>query len=192
MADTKAKLVVTENVTLDGVMQSPGRPDEDTRDGFTAGGWAIPYADHVAMEYMGKGMATAPAMLFGRRTYQDFHGYWPRQTDGNPFTPVLDAATKYVVSRTLTDLPWQNSELVRSVDDVPALKERSTRDLLVLGSGELVAALGTLVDRYVLSIHPLALGQGRRLRLPAAGFDLAESVTTSTGVLIATYVRTTP
>lgn len=186
-----AELVVFEHVTLDGVMQAPGRPDEDTRDGFTAGGWAAPYMDAVAMEQAGKGMSTSAAMLFGRRTYQDFHGYWPKQTDGNPFTAALNAAPKYVVSRTLTDLPWQNSTLLPSLDELPALKARLTGDLVVLGSGELVASLGEHVDRYVLSIYPLALGHGRRLRLPAGAFELTESVTTGTGVLIATYVRTT-
>jgi dihydrofolate reductase len=186
-----AELVVVENVTLDGVMQAPGRPDEDTRDGFTAGGWAVPYMDSTAMEQAMKGMSTSVAMLFGRRTYLDLHGYWTKQTDGNPFTPVLNAAPKYVVSRTLTDLPWENSTLLPSLDDLPALKARLTGDLVVLGSGELVAALGAHVDRYELSIHPLALGHGRRLRIPAGAFELTKSVTTGTGVLIATYVRTT-
>jgi dihydrofolate reductase len=186
-----ADLVVIEHVTLDSVMQAPGRPDEDTRDGFTAGGWAAPYMDAVAMEQAAKSMSTSAAMLFGRRTYLDLYGYWPKQADDNPFTAVLNAAPKYVVSATLTDLPWQNSTLVPSVDGLAALKERLPGDLVVLGSGELVASLGALVDRYVLSIYPLALGHGRRLRLPAGGFELTESVTTGTGVLIATYVRTT-
>jgi len=81
-----AELVVVENVTLDGVLQAPGRPDEDTRDGFTAGGWAVPYMDQVAMEQAGKNMATSAALLLGRRTYLDLYGFWPKQTDGNPFT----------------------------------------------------------------------------------------------------------
>lgn len=187
-----AELVVTESVTLDGVMQAPGRPDEDTRDGFTAGGWAVPYMDPVAMEQAAKGMANTTAMLFGRRTYLDFHGFWPKQTDGNPFTTMLNETPKYVASRTLTDLPWQNSTVLRSADEVAALRKRLTGDIAVLGSGELVASLGTLVDRYTLLIHPLALGHGRRLRLPAGGFELTGSVTTGTGVIIATYVRTTP
>jgi dihydrofolate reductase len=187
-----AELVVVENVTLDGVMQAPGRPDEDTRDGFTAGGWAVPYMDAIAMQEAAKGMATSAAMLFGRRTYLDLYGYWPKQADGNPFTEALNAAPKYVVSGTLTELPWQNSTRLDSVDELAALKERLSGDLVVLGSGELVASLDGLVDRCVLSIHPLALGRGRRLRLPAGGFELTGSVTTGTGVLIATYVRTTP
>jgi len=186
-----AELVVIENVTLDGVMQAPGRPDEDTRDGFSHGGWAVPCMDAVAMEQAAKGMATSAALLLGRRTYLDFHGFWPKQTDGNPFTAVLNEAPKYVVSRTLTDLPWQNSTRLSGVDEIPALKARLSGDLVVLGSGELVSTLGELVDRYVLSIHPLALGTGRRLVLPAGRFDLVSSVPTGTGVIIATYVRTT-
>ena len=186
-----AELVVIENVTLDGVMQAPGRPDEDTRDGFAHGGWAVPCMDAVAMEQAAKGMATSAALLLGRRTYLDFHGFWPKQTDGNPFTEVLDKSRKYVMSRTLTDLPWENSTRLSGVDEIAALKSSLDGDLVVLGSGELVRSLGSLVDRYVLSTHPLALGTGRRLELPAARFDLVSSVPTSTGVIIATYVRTT-
>lgn len=184
------ELVAFEHVTLDGVMQAPGRPDEDTRDGFTAGGWAAPYQDAVAMEQAGKGMSTSAALLLGRRTYEDFYGYWPAQTDGNPFTTVLNEARKYVVSRTLTSLPWQNSALVR-VDEVAAVKAELAGDLVVLGSGDLLRSLGPLVDRFVLSIYPLALGTGRRLPLPAGGFELVSSVPTGTGVIIATYARTT-
>jgi|SRR5690242_251829 len=186
-----SELVVIEHVTLDGVMQGPGRADEDTRDGFTAGGWAKPYADPIAMEQAGKAMAASSALLLGRRTYLDLYGYWPKQTDGNPFTQALNEAPKYVMSRTLTELPWQNSTRLSSVDEVPALKERLDGDLVVLGSGELVASLGEHVDRYLLSINPLALGTGRRFTPPAGRFDLVSSVTTGTGVIIAAYVRTT-
>lgn len=185
------ELVAFENVTLDGVMQSPGRPDEDTRGGFTAAGWAVPYPDQVMMEQSGARMATSAALLLGKRTYLDFYGHWPRQTDGNPFTDVLNRAQKYVVSSTMTSLPWQNSTLLTSVDEVPALKERLDADLVVLGSGVLLASLGTMVDRYVLSIYPLTLGEGRRLPFPASRFELVSSVPTTTGVIIATYVRTT-
>ena len=107
-----AALMVIENVTLDGVMQAPGRPDEDTRDGFAHGGWSVPYNDEVLGQLMGEHMARESALLFGRRTYEDFAGFWPHQTD-NPFTPVLDARTKYVVSTTLREpLPWANSTLL--------------------------------------------------------------------------------
>jgi dihydrofolate reductase len=186
-----AELVVTENVTLDGVMQAPGRPDEDTRGDFTAGGWAVPYADPIAMAEAGKAMSTSSALLLGRRTYEDFYGHWPKQTDGNPFTDVLNEAPKYVLSRTLSSAPWQNSTVLTDVEEVAELKSALTGDLVVLGSGALVRSLGTLVDRLVLSIYPLVLGTGLRLELPAAPFRLASSVTTGTGVIIASYVRTT-
>jgi dihydrofolate reductase len=188
-------LHVVENVSLDGVMQAPGRPDEDTRDGFAHGGWSSPYMDEVAARQMGLGMAGEPALLLGRRTYDDFAGYWPNQTD-NPFTPVLDAATKYVPSRGTPRLNWANSVLLtgEASATVAELKQSDGPGLTVLGSGELVRALAAadLVDGYTLSIHPLVLGQGRRLftdGLPRTGFTLVESIPTGTGVIIAHYRR---
>ena len=188
------KVIVTENVTLDGVMQAPGRPDEDTRDGFAYGGWALRYDDSVKAEAMGRGMAGAGALLLGRRTYADFYQVWPRRRD-NPFTGFLNDVPKYVASRTLTEpLPWQNSTLLPgdAASAVTGLKQQHGPDLAVLGSGELVAALtrAVLVDVFVLLIHPLVLGGGRRLfpgGTPPARLELASSVTTSTGVMIATY-----
>ncbi|WP_053207124.1 dihydrofolate reductase family protein [Jiangella muralis] len=191
------RITVIENLSLDGVVQSPAGPDEDTRGGFTHGGWAMPYTDEVAMREMSEGMAQGEQggpLLFGRVTYQQFEGFWPKQTDGNPFTPVLNAATKYVVSSTLTEpLSWENSVLVRG-DEVAAVKEREPRDIGVLGSGELVQTLLRLdlVDRFVLSIHPLVLGEGARLfrdGAQLAAFELVKSVPTTTGVIIATYER---
>lgn len=189
-----AALVVIENVTLDGVMQAPGRPDEDTRDGFAHGGWSVPYNDEVLGQLMGEHMARESALLFGRRTYEDFAGFWPHQTD-NPFTPVLDARTKYVVSTTLREpLPWANSTLLAgdAVTAVTGLKERSALDLVVLGSGELVRALAVhgLVDEYLLIVHPLVLGSGRRLfpqHGPRLSLRLTRSTTTTTGVTVAAY-----
>jgi dihydrofolate reductase len=182
------------NTSLDGVIQGPGRPDEDTRGGFDRGGWALPYNDEVMAQRMGEGMASSGTMLFGRRTYEDFYGYWPRQTD-NPFTPYLNQATKYVVSSTLSEpLPWQNSILLPGdpAASVADLKSQSGPDLGIVGSAQLVRSLlaANLIDRYVLLIHPLVLGQGRRLfdeRGPGVDFDLVDSVTTSKGVIIATY-----
>ncbi|GAA4414513.1 dihydrofolate reductase family protein [Actinokineospora soli] len=181
------EITAVVSVSLDGVMQAPGRPDEDTRGGFTRGGWAQEYADAVQGEYMGKRVADGTPLLFGRRTYEDFAGFWPGRTDGNPFTPVLDAAQKYVVSRTLTEpLPWQNSTVLPDVEAVAALK--ATTDLTVLGCGELVRGLAGLIDTYLLQIHPLVLGEG--CKLFADGFRrlrLVDSVPTTTGVIIATY-----
>jgi dihydrofolate reductase len=184
----------TLSMSLDGVIQAPGRPDEDTREGFDRGGWALPYNDDVMAQKMGEGMASSGTMLFGRRTYEDFFGFWPQQTD-NPFTPYLNQATKYVVSGTLTEpLPWENSILLSGdpTASVAELKAESGPDLGIVGSGELVRSLlaAGLIDRYVLLIHPLVLGQGRRLfddRGPGADLELVDSVTTSKGVIIGTY-----
>ena len=184
----------TMSTSLDGVVQAPGRPDEDTRDGFDRGGWAVPYNDEVMAEKMGSGMASGGAMLFGRRTYLDFAGYWPHQTD-NPFTPFLNAVHKYVVSNTLTEpLPWQNSTLFSgdAATTVAELKAQDGPDLAVVGSASLVRSLfqAGLVDQFTLLIHPLVLGKGRTLfdqSGPSEDFELIDSVATSTGVLIATY-----
>jgi dihydrofolate reductase len=190
-------ITVIENVTLDGVMQAPGRPDEDPRGGFAHGGWAAAFHDPVVQARMGEGLVRPAALLFGRRTYDDFHGFWPHQKD-NPFTPVLNARTKYVASRTATGpLPWENSVLLRgeATETVAALKDEDGDDLLVLGSGALVRALARadLVDRYVLSIFPIVLGTGQRLfdEGTAARLRLADSVAGPSGVILATYERTT-
>jgi dihydrofolate reductase len=184
----------TLSMSLDGVIQAPGRPDEDIRDGFARGGWAVPYNDDVMAQRMGEGMASSGAMLFGRRTYEDFHGYWPQQTD-NPFTPYLNQVTKYVVSNTLSEpLPWQNSVLLSGdpAASVAALKAEPGPDLAIVGSARLVGSLmpAKLIDRLVLLMHPLVLGQGRRLfdeRGPGVDFELVDSLPTSKGVIIATY-----
>ena len=189
-----SKVVLFTSVTLDGVMQAPGRPDEDTRGGFAHGGWAVPYGDEVMGRVAAEGMARGGALLLGRRTYEDFYGFWPHQQD-NPFTEVLNHTLKYVASTTLAEpLPWRNSRLLEGdpADAVARLKEQPGKDLTVLGSGQLVQSLRRrdLVDEYVLLIHPLVLGTGRRL-FPDGGVPatlrLAGSTTTTTGVIIATY-----
>jgi dihydrofolate reductase len=187
------KVAVTEHLTLDGVMQAPGRPDEDTRGGFQHGGWAIPNNDEVMARVMGEGMAKGGSLLFGRRTYEDFYGFWPHQKD-NPFTDVLNDVEKFVASRTLTDpLPWNNSTLLKgdAAETVKELKEQPGEDIGVMGSGELVQSLirHRLVDEYLLMIHPLVLGSGRRLFPEGvhSSLRLVDSVTTTTGVVIATY-----
>ncbi|MEP6562483.1 MAG: dihydrofolate reductase family protein [Nakamurella sp.] len=186
-------LSVVVSVSLDGVMQAPGRSDEDVRGGFDRGGWAAAYGDSVLGQKMGEGLQKEAELLFGRRTYQDFAGIWPQQT-GNPFTSVLNKAQKYVASRTLREpLPWQNSTLLAgdAARSVAALKGSSGPDLIVLGCGDLVQSLrrGGLVDEYLLLIHPLLLGEGSRLFPdgPPADFRLIESLSTTTGVIIATY-----
>ena len=188
-----AKVVVVNNITLDGVMQAPARPDEDTRGAFTHGGWGIPYGDSVMLNEMGKRMAQEGALLLGRRTYENFFSVWPKRTD-NPYTERLNKSQKYVVSNTLKEpLPWVNSTLLHG--DVPAvvakLKSELNGNLAILGSGELVHSLilHNLIDEYLLSIYPLVLGSGRRL-FPegvSVALRLVESITTTKGVIIATY-----
>ena len=189
-----SRVVVTNHVTLDGVMQAPGRPDEDVRGGFDRGGWALPNNDPVMGRVMGEGMAQPGALLLGRRTYEDFASFWPHQKD-NPYTEVLDNRQKYVASTTLSEpLPWKNSTLLGgdAAEAVADLKRRSGQDLTILGSGELIQSLRrrNLIDEYVLLIHPLVLGRGRRLfpdGASPANLRLVDSVTTTTGVMIATY-----
>ncbi len=190
-------LSVTMSVTLDGVVQGLGRPDEDTRGGFTHGGWGQRYQDEVMAREMGKGMSRPGDMLFGHRTWQDFSTAWGRSTDGNPFTTHMNAATKYVVSRTLQDADaWQNSVLLRgeAADTVAELKARRGNDLSIIGSASLVRSLHAegLIDRYTLLVHPLSLGSGTRLfdgSAPLTEFELTDSVTTTKGVIIAQYTR---
>ena len=188
------KVVAVVSLTLDGVMQAPGRKDEDTRGGFEHGGWAGPYFDPVMMKTMGEGMAEGGPMLFGRRTYEDFYKVWPARKD-NPFSKVLDEGQKYVASRTLQEpLPWQNSTLLpgEAAQSVARLKEQPGKDIVVLGSGDLLQTLmrSGLVDHFLLSIHPLVLGRGRRLFNDddaRRAYRLVRSVPTTTGVVIAGY-----
>jgi len=194
-----SKVVVFNHLTLDGVMQAPGRPDEDLRGGFEHGGWARPRSDSAAMgSAVGESMANIGALLLGRRTYEDFYAYWPNQPEPNPFTAVLNNSQKYVASTTLEEpLPWRNSTLLKgdAAEAVARLKEELGKDLVVLGSGELVQSLmrRNLVDEYVLLIHPLVLGSGRRLFADGGAFAalrLVNTRTTTTGVVIATYAAT--
>jgi len=192
------KIVAVTWVTLDGVMQAPARPDEDTRDGFRFGGWSPPYGDAVMASSIGPGVSAGGSgdggLLFGRRTYEDLYGVWPQRTD-NPFTERLNAARKYVASSSLTEpLPWENSTLIKG--EVPSaiteLKKQLSGDLVMLGSGALLQSLmqHDLVDEFLLSIHPLVLGAGHRL-FPSEGprvpLRLTETKPTTTGVIIARY-----
>lgn len=192
------EIIAVVSLTLDGVMQAPGRTDEDTRDGFRYGGWAHRYGDAVQARVMGEHMAAhRGALLFGRRTYQDFYGFWPHQQD-NPFTEVLDKTEKFVASRTLSEpLPWQNSTLLDG-DAVTAVRrlqaERPELNLVVLGSGGLLRSLmgAGMIDEYLLQVHPLVVGRGRRLfdGIDVGELRLVDSIATTTGVIIATYRRT--
>jgi len=189
------RVVVNNSLTLDGVMQAPGRPDEDLRGGFEHGGWAQPYFDPVMASVAAEGIAKGGDLLLGGRTYQDFAAFWPNQTEDNPFTAVLNNFQKYVASTTLEEpLSWSNSTILKgdAGEAVARLKEQPGKDLVVLGSGELVQSLmrRNLVDEYVLMIHPLVLGSGRRLFTDGGSFAalrLVDTKTTTTGVVIATY-----
>jgi dihydrofolate reductase len=195
-----SKLVVNANLTLDGVMQAPSDHDEDRRGGFEHGGWAPPYFDEVMADAAAEGIAKGGALLFGRRTFEQFASYWSTQTEDNPFAVVLNERQKYVASRTLEEpLSWKNSTLLEgdAAEAVTRLKEQPGKDLVVLGSGELVRSLmgRNLIDEYVLLIHPLVLGSGRRLFTdggPSASLRLVDTKTTTTGVVIATYEPSEP
>jgi dihydrofolate reductase len=188
-----SKIVAFIHLTLDGVMQGPGRPGEDCRDGFEHSGWAVPYNDGVSRT-VAQSMGNAGALLFGRRTYEDFYRVWPSRTD-SPFTPILNNSLKYVASRTLdAPLPWMNSQLLRgnAEDTVPPLREQPGKDIVILGSGVLVQSLlrRNLVDELILTIHPIVLGSGRRLfpdQGPKAPLRLVTSETTARGGMVATY-----
>ena len=194
-----SKIVVINHVTLDGVMQSPGRPDEDTRDGFTHGGCSTLNVDDqvLAATYARVEEGGGLQLLLGRRSYEGMLGYW--NTQDSPFKDGLNNAAKYVASRTLQEpLPWPNSTLLHG--DIGAavteLKRELTKDLTVMGSGKLIQTLRheNLIDEYLLFIHPLVVGTGRRLfadRGRPASLGLIESTTTSTGVVIARYETTT-
>jgi dihydrofolate reductase len=187
------KVTVLNHLTLDGVMQAPGRPDEDTRGGFTHGGWAASRGAEAFQAIAPSGIPGGGSLLFGRRTWEDFHAFWPNQPQPNPFSDILNAATKYVASRTLREpLAWQNSILLDgdAADAVARLKAET--DLLVMGSGELIQALlrHGLIDELILMIHPIVLGTGRRLFSDAGApveLSLVETRATDSGVIVATY-----
>jgi dihydrofolate reductase len=188
------KVIVMNSVSLDGVMQGPGRPDEDTRDGFTHGGWAVRYADQAMAAKMGERMGEDRAFLFGRRTYEQLLTSWNAR--GGPFKDALNETRKFVASASpSTTLDWPNSTLLHG--DVPGavadLKQSSGTNLVIMGSGVLMCSLmaADLIDEYLLMTAPVVLGAGRRL-FPA-GVDvslrLVDSVTTGAGVVISTYAR---
>jgi dihydrofolate reductase len=186
------KVIVMNHLTLDGVMQGPGGPDEDTRDGFDRGGWGARRGNEAMVAKMGERMGEDRAFLFGRRTYEQLLASWNAR--GGPFKDALNNARKYVASSNpATRLGWPNSTLLRS--DIPAavadLKESSGTNLVIMGSGVLIGSLmaADLIDEYLLMIHPLVLGTGRRLFAGGtqASLRLVDSSSTRTGVLIATY-----
>ena len=186
------RLIAISQVTLDGVMQSPGGPEEDPRNGFTHGGWVMPFWDYALNQAIGETIAGELDMLFGRRTYEIFAAYWPNQGD-NPIAKAFNKATKYVVTRTLDQFDWENSLRIGGdvVDEVRRLKASEGPALHIWGSGELLQTLiaAELVDEYRIWIFPLVLGEGKRLfaNVPPGVLALVETRSTPKGVLINTY-----
>ncbi len=184
------KIIVLEFITLDGVMQAPGSPKEDTSGGFKYGGWSAPYGDKVFNNVMEKQMRSADILL-GRKTFDIWENYWPEHADS---WPGINDVTKYVMSRTKKKSDWKNSVFIKSLADIKKLKNSKGSDIKVWGSGKLVQLLlkNDLVDELWLKIYPLTLGKGKKLfddgTIPAA-FTLLESSVTPSGVIIANYKR---
>ena len=190
-----ARIVLQEFLTLDGVMQGPGSPEEDPSEGFDKGGWQLGYADESSGKYVMAGLEGAGGYLLGRRTYDIFAAYWPNQGADNPVAGVMNSKPKYVVSETLREpLAWHGSRLING--DVPSrlreIKSEVDGNLLVIGSGGLAQTLmaNDLVDEYRLMVYPLVLGQGRRLFRGADATNrlrLIDSTITSMGILLLTF-----
>jgi dihydrofolate reductase len=187
------KIIVQEFITLDGVMQAPGGPEEDKSDGFKYGGWTAPFfsqADKEGDALMTKWMEPAD-LLLGRKTFEIFAAYWPSHVE---MWPSVNDVTKYVVSNTMARSDWQNSVFLKSVDDVKKLKNGNGSDIQVIGSGKLAQALfkNDLVDELRLMTFPITLGTGQRLFAEgtiAAAFAMTHSLVTSNGVIFASYKR---
>jgi dihydrofolate reductase len=194
------KLTIQTFLTLDGVMQAPGGPDEDTESGFTHGGWGFPYGDEDFGASVVNWMSQADGVLLGRKTYDIFAGYWPRQTDpADPVATALNTLPKYVASTTLSSANWQNTTILGGdvVAEVAKLKEQPGRELQIHGSGQLARTLieADLIDEYLLYYHPVHLGTGKKLFADGAAaraLKLVDSTTTGAGVIIARYVPDGP
>jgi dihydrofolate reductase len=189
------RLTMTTFLSLDGVMQAPGAPDEDRGGGFDQGGWLVPYADEDMGRVVDGWFAAADAFLLGRKTYEIFAAYWPRVTDEhNPVAAKLNSLPKYVASKTLDDVEWKGSTLLDGdvTEEVARLKARPGNELQVHGSGDLAQTLmrDGLIDEYRLFFYPVVLGAGRRLfadgSAPAA-LRLVDTKTTGAGVAIHVY-----
>jgi dihydrofolate reductase len=178
-------------ISLDGVMQAPGGPEEDRSGGFKYGGWTAPYGDEVFGKVVQKEVTKPSDYLLGRKTFEIWEAYWPKHAD---FWPGINEGTKYVLSNTRIDSDWKNSVFIKDLADIKKLKNSNGSDIQVWGSSQLIQLLlkNDLVDELWLKIFPLTLGQGKKLfdngPIPAA-FTLTESTVTSTGVIISYYKR---
>ena len=187
------RIIVLSFITLDGVMQAPGGPQEDTDDGFKYGGWVVPHFDEQGGQIMHEQMTKPLDLLLGRRTYEIFAPYWPTHESE---WPGINSATKYVVSSTRTNSLWDNTVFIKDnvVEAIRRLKQQDGPDLQVHGSGNLIQTLlaHDLVDEFWLKIFPVTLGTGKRLfdkgTIPAS-YTLIESKSTPSGVIIATLKR---
>jgi dihydrofolate reductase len=193
------RLTLTTFLTIDGVMQSPGAPDEDRAGGFGHGGWLVPFADDGMGAAMTRWFALADAFLLGRRTYEIFASHWPHVPDDNPIAAALNTLPKYVVSTTLDSPDWRSSAVIGSdvMEGIAALKAQPGRELQVHGSGQLAQALIAhgLIDEFRLLVFPVFVGAGRRLFEDPAltgSLQLLESTTTDTGVVLLTYEAAGP
>lgn len=186
------KIIVLSFITLDGVMQAPGGPDEDREGGFEYGGWSAPYFDEAAGEIMAKQMEPAEYLL-GRKTFEIFASYWPKPEHAGDW-PSINENTKYIVSTSQDASEWNNTTFLKSIEDIERLKNTDGPDLQVHGSGQLIQSLLShdLVDELWLKTFPITLGQGKKLfgegTMPAA-FTLTETIVTPRGVIFANYVR---
>ena len=191
-------IIAITQVTLDGVMQGPGGAEEDPRNGFTLGGWAMPFFDDAGGQAIDEIITSEFDLLLGRRTYEIFAGYWPHHDD-NPIGKAFNKATKYVVTRSLDKLDWEHSQKISDdvVDNLRRLKASDGPALHVWGSSELLQTLiaADLVDEYRMWVFPLVLGKGKRLfesGVPPHGFSLVEARSTASGVLLNTYRNNGP
>lgn len=185
------KIIVLEMITLDGVMQGPGGPKEDTSEGFEYSGWVAPYGDEVGGKVVQKELAQPSEYLLGRITFDIWSGFWPLHAD---IWPGINDGTKYIMSKTDKKTDWKNTVFIDSLADIKKIKNSEGPDIQVWGSSQIVQLLlkNDLVDELRLKIYPLTLGQGKKLfgdGTIAAAFTLMESLTTSTGVIIAVYKR---
>lgn len=188
--NTMRKITVLSMITLDGVMQAPGGPDEDTSGGFKYGGWVAPFEDEASGKIMQRLMQPSD-LLLGRRTFQIWENYWPHHTD---YWPSINDVTKYVATTGVSETDWPNTRFLSSIDDIRKLKGTPGSDLQVWGSGALIQDLlrNDLVDELWLIFYPLTLGQGKKLfadgTIPA-NFKLAESATTPSGLIFGHFLR---
>ncbi|KIA86495.1 dihydrofolate reductase family protein [Flavobacterium sp. AED] len=185
------KIIVLSMITLDGVLQAPGGPEEDTSGGFKYGGWTAPYGDEVGGKVVQKELKQPVDYLLGRKTFEIWSSFWPKHAD---IWPGINDGTKYVMSKTMKKSNWKNTVFIESLEAIKKLKNSEGPDIQVWGSSMLIQLLfkNDLVDELRLKIYPLTLGTGKKLfddgTIPAA-FTLTESLTTSTGVIIANYKR---